>query len=248
VLDAALDEVHLTRQRRVLVRGPWRFPIMNSFAKFAAVAVAVIAIGAVGLAVLRPGDSSQVGGPPAASPSPSAVPAASPTPSPTPIPTAPALTGTFTSERHGLSLSYPEGWSTRPATAPWTTGFVDYMHPGGDVLYDPTLEADLWLSLASQPLGDRTRAEWEADVGEILVGDDPNATDCPSEGESIIVDGAQGIICTDLVVVTEGGRGYWIKLYTSGNPAWLGDTFDPEWFRQVLATVQLEPDQAVDAP
>ena len=117
-----------TPQRRVLIRVPWRFPHMNNFAKVAIAAVVVIAVGALGLSVLRPSSSSNVGGQPTASPSPSPSPSFSPSPS-SPSPSASvvspaALTETFTSERHGFSISYPAGWVPRPATVA-----VDDGHP-----------------------------------------------------------------------------------------------------------------------
>ena len=73
VLESVLATTDTTKQRRAVFRLPWRFPIMNSYAKMAIAAVAVIAIGAVGLAVLRPGTSPGVGGQP-----PPALPVASP--------------------------------------------------------------------------------------------------------------------------------------------------------------------------
>lgn len=250
VLDAALDEVHLTRQRRVLVRVPWRFPNMNTFAKFAVAAVAVIAVGFVGLTFLGP-DGTSSGGAPSAAPSatvaPTPDPTPTPTPVPTPVPTAPPLTGQFTSDLHGYSIAYPETWSTRPATMPWTSGFVDFGHDGGDILYDPIREARLFLALASQPLGDRTRAEWEAEVWQMLVGDDP-ASDCATSAEPITIDGAAGVICGNVALVTEGGRGYFVLLYTSGDEVWIGEVYDDEMFASILATMELQPEDAVDAP
>lgn len=74
-----------------------------------------------------------------------------------------------------------------------------------DWLYDPVLEADLFLAIASQPTGD---------------GD-----------------------CT-VAVVTTAGRGYWIQLYKGLEaPA----TYDRAWFDGVLATVRLQPEDAVDS-
>jgi hypothetical protein len=35
-------------------------------------------------------------------------------------------------------------------------------------------------------------------------------------------------------------------LYTSGDEAWLCPTFDRAWFGEVLATVRLLPEEAVD--
>jgi hypothetical protein len=248
VLDAALHEVHLTRQRRVLWRAPWRFPNMNTFAKVAVAAVAVIAIGALGLSFLGPVGSG-VGGAPSATPSPTVAPTASPapTPTPSPVPTAPPLTGQFTSDRHGFSIAYPETWSTRPATASWTSGYIDFGNESGDVLYEPSNPGNIWLALASQPLGDRTPAEWEADVWQALVVDDPGAADCASTTEPITIDGAAGRIGCDLALVTAGGRGYYVLLYVSDDDPSDAETYDDAWLASVLATMELHPEDAVDA-
>jgi hypothetical protein len=47
--------------------------------------------------------------------------------------------------------------------------------------------------------------------------------------------------------VTEGGRGYWIQSYTSNDEAWVSEVYDAAWFASVLATVELRPQDAVDA-
>ena len=78
LLEQALEIIDTTRQRRVVIRVPWRLPTTNDFTKVAVAAVVVVAVGAIGLAVFRPA-SSQVGGP-RVSPSPS--PSVSPSPSP----------------------------------------------------------------------------------------------------------------------------------------------------------------------
>jgi hypothetical protein len=251
VLDAALREVHLTRQRRGLRLGPWRFPNMNTFAKAAVAAVAVISVAYVGLTVLGPG-TSQVGGPGPA-PSATVVPSSSPTPTPaptptatsTPLPTAPPLTGRFTSD-HGFSIRYPEGWSTRPAAAPWIDGYVDFGQAGADLIYDPVLETELFLALASQPLGDRTRAAWETDMWAIVTEDDPANASCAEDAEAITVGGAPGVRCRAVVLVTAGDRGYWFQLYTSGANPWVGEVYDDAWFASVLDTVELQPEAATD--
>ena len=46
-----------------------------------------------------------------------------------------------------------------------------------------------------------------------------------------------------MAAVTTAGRGYWIQLYT-GDDAPV--TYDLAWFEEVLATVQLHPEDAVD--
>ena len=78
VLESALSTTELTRQRRGFVRAPWRFPIVNSYARMAIAAVAVIAIGAFGIWIAGPRmpPSEAV----STSPDRSALPAASPSP------------------------------------------------------------------------------------------------------------------------------------------------------------------------
>ena len=247
VFDAAFAEVHLTRQRRVLWRVPWRFPNMNSFAKFAVAAVAVIAVGLVGLSFLRPVGNGGVGAPSAvASPTVAPTPTPTPTPSPVPVPTAPPLTGQFTSPSHGYTIGYPEGWSTKPATAPWTSGVVDYFNAGSDLLA-PGDPGHAFVALASQPLGDRTRAEWEADAWQILIDDDPVNEGCASSAEPITIDGAPGLSACNAVVVSDGGRGYLVMLWTPGDAAWIEEVYDDAWLRSVVATMELQPDDATDA-
>ena len=64
VLGVALETVDITSQRRTAVRAPWRFWGMNANSKVAVAAVVVIAVGAVGLAVLRPGPEPDTGAEP----------------------------------------------------------------------------------------------------------------------------------------------------------------------------------------
>lgn len=239
VFDAALDEVHLTRQRRGLRRARWRFPNMNTYAKFAVAGVVVIAVGFLGLTLLRPAGTG-IGGPPAATPSPVA------TATPTTGPTAPPLTGRFTSERHGFSIAYPETWSARPATTAWISGLVDFTQDSGDLLYEPSNPGNIWLALASQPLGDRTAAQWEADVRQFLVDDDPETATCSSAAVPITIDGAPGTIACNLALVTAGGRGYYVLLYVSGDDPGDAQVYDAAWFASVLASMELNPEDAVD--
>ena len=132
VLRSALETIDSTQQRRVVIRVPWRFPNMNTFAKVAVAAVVVIAVGAFGLSVLRPSGASNVGGQPTASPSPTVSPTITSAPPP-------SLAESFTSPRYGFSIQYPTGWVTRPATDTWTTGLPDFGATTGDVIYDPVL-------------------------------------------------------------------------------------------------------------
>lgn len=82
-LDAALDEISTTNQRR---RGPsaWRPSEMNTFARFGLAAAAVLVVAIVGWTVLVNG-GPRIGGPiPSSSSTPTATPTATASPTPTP--------------------------------------------------------------------------------------------------------------------------------------------------------------------
>jgi hypothetical protein len=235
VLGQALSTIDTTKQRRVLIRVPWRVPPMNSFAKLAIATVAVISVGLVALAVLRPGTGSNVGGPggtPSPSPSPSPSPAASASPGPSVSPL-PALTETFTSAMHGISVSYPSGWKLQPATEPWTTGIVQGDSAYADIIYEKESDSP-FIAVASQPFAGKTFDDWATDY----LAQVP----CTQTGP-VTVDGTAGVLSLDCelgptALVSAGGRGYLI---------WLYRVDDLDWFKEILATVQLHPEDALDA-
>jgi len=89
VLEAALDEVHLTNQRR-RTTVPWRTPTLSTPQRLAAAIAIVAIVGVAGLNLFRGGE---VGGPtPASAPSPTTA----PTPSPTTSPSATAISASRT--------------------------------------------------------------------------------------------------------------------------------------------------------
>jgi hypothetical protein len=250
VLESSLAEVHHTRQRRVLLRAPWRTPVMNIYAKLAAAAVVVVAVGALGVWFLSPGSSTAPGGQPALSASPSepSAPSASPrsNPSPTPLPgiTAPPLSENFTSARNGITLAAPEGWTTRLATEAWEGGLPLADAATADMIHDPVLMDHLLMTIASMPLGGEDADQWATDRFEA------EADWCP-DTKPITVDGATGVIgagdCNPhLLYVAKGDRGYLILLRVSPDEPWLAPVYDRAWFESVLATVQLTPEDAVD--
>lgn len=62
--------------------------------------------------------------------------------------------------------------------------------------------------------------------------------------------GATGLIGAadcNVAAVTTDGRGYVVGLYTSGDEAWLSVTYNRAWFEELLATLQLRPEDAVDS-
>jgi len=205
-------------------------------------AAAVIAVLFIGSRFIG-SPTSNVGGPasqPPASVAPSEAPASAAPASPAPSPVSPPpLTESFTSTVHGMSVSYPEGWTARAATEPWTDGPGEpqFIRPGFDALHDPVLTDHLFLHIGSQPIGDSTPEDWvAANMG------------CTTT-EPIAVDGATGLIGAndcETVAVTTAGRGYKIYLHTSDDDPVVVAPYDRAWFEQVLATVQLHPEDAID--
>ncbi len=67
--------------------------------------------------------------------------------------------------------------------------------------------------------------------------------------EPITIDGTQGQQCAaGAVAVSAGDRGYVIVLYTSGDDPAAVAGYDEAYFNDILATVQLQPEDAVDTP
>jgi hypothetical protein len=235
--DAVRDRTEQTRQRVVI--GPWRLPQMNKIVTIGLGAAAVVVLLFVG-AQLFGSPSAGLGGAPEAS---VAEPTATPEPSPSPAPSPPPLTQSFTSTQHGISLSYPEGWTAQAATGPWmgSTFPLEFGQPHADWLSDPILGFNLFLTISSQPIGDSTPEDWAA---EQIAGEEGCAAT-----EPIAVDDATGLIGADechVAVVTTAGRGYWIQLYRSGDAPAAVAPYDRAWFEEVLATVQLHPEDALD--
>lgn len=236
VLESALETIDTTRQRRVLMHVPWRVQRMNPFTRLAVAAVAVVAVGAVGLTLMRK-ESPSVGT--GASPVPSAFVRPSPSPSPTPPP---ALTETFTSTMHGISVSYPAGWRPRAATAPWTDGIPYQKSEFADVIHDPSDE-NTFLGLASQALAGRSGEDWANEISNASEW----GLDCAQTlrtQETVTIDGAPGRIVVHcpggnpFALAWTGDRGYVVVLYPIADRA---------WFNEILATVRLHPEAAVDA-
>jgi hypothetical protein len=201
-------------------------------------------------AVVAGGCAGQAAMPSAPAVAPTATAGPTPTATPTvtiaPIatPTAPPLTQSFTSTVHGFSVSYPEGWTAKAATKPWTDCLycaAVHSNPQVDVLLHPVYDDGLFLRIASQPIGGSAPEDWVA----AQMADDDRCTTT----EPIIVDGATGLSggeTCDVAVVTTAARGYHIDLYMSPDDRDLFAQYDKAWFGEVLATVQLHPEDAVN--
>jgi hypothetical protein len=160
-------------------------------------------------------------------------------PSPTPHPsdtgsTQLALTQAFTSAIHGISVSYPGGWHLQPATETWDGDVVLQNSAFADVIYEKADDTP-FIALASQLLGGQSFDDWSNAYMAKLIDDDASC----AATESITVDGAAGVLSVGcfIALVSDGDRGYLI---------WLYRVHDRQWFDQILATVQLLPDEAVD--
>ncbi len=233
---STLQEIHTTRQRRVL-RPAWRATPVSIFARMATVAVLVIAVGLLTFTVVpRLRDAPNVGGP---TPSPSATPAAD----------FPALTTTFISPRNGFSVKYfdrGEGTLT-PATNRWGLGNDgDVIETGlGAVFKGASLELPVPEDgfLLAGETSSITLDEWIDSVTEDL----PTGCGVPrSQQAAIIIDGKSGRIseCSKNSIqatVVAGDRLYIFTLHDDrSNARAVFDAF--------AATIHLTPDTADDLP
>jgi hypothetical protein len=178
-------------------------------------------------------------------------PQSSPTPSGSPLPI-PSLTETFVSPRNGFSVSYPAGWSIRPATESWPSDmFLPLGNPAFDQLQRPG-EAE--LNVASQPLAaGQTEADWLAAFFHPFQGAAPCGT-VPADSPRLPIDGRIGYLVNagcpmpadrsfsvpDLqyrAIVIADGRVYDIRL--DGN-------VDRAYFDAIVATIRLDPSSALD--
>lgn len=145
-LDAALDQVHLTRQRRA-TRVPWRFhqmPALTRATGIAAVALVTV-VGAGAIYLNAPGGSGGKA-----------------TPSAAPTADTPGISAwkTYTSPVYGYTIDYPEDWSVVDrATHKWRPGEPEDS-PSKDVFYNNAPDPDDMVFQAFQ-----MPAEAGADLG-----------------------------------------------------------------------------------
>jgi len=176
---------------------------------------------------------------PSAAPSAAASVSLEPTPTPSGAASAVdlALTERFTSAIHGITVAYPAGWTTRPATEPLaTTEFPLFDSPVMDVVFDPARTDHLFLGMLSQALGTKSLDAWAA---YFLA-----AGGCVST-EPVTISGSAGIIGTtcNLAAVGSEDRGYVVWLYASDDVPGLDGAV---LFMDILDTVSLDPEAAID--
>ena len=240
VLAEAMSTIETTRQRRALGRMPGRIRVMSNLAKGAVAAVVLIALGVVGVAVLKPSAGTGSGGPTGPSTQPSVVASSGPASS-----APPALTTVFTSQFNGYSMSYPGDWKVTVATQSWPSGSPNFTPD------DPSVDAFAGPNLAIYAVSQKIAAgisptQWLDKYLSDSRLDFSNRPDCAVEKTlPIVVDGASGVMiysCEAVLidaVVTDGGRAYVFSLQ--------GDSPDKAWLLEVLQTVKLQPENAVDA-
>jgi hypothetical protein len=215
-----------------------------------ALGIAVFAFAAIGFIRLLGSEREPVIGP-ATSPSPTA------SPSPVTQPPSP-LSERFDSPLNGLSIGYPSGWRTRAATEPWGHGKVAFDAPDVDVIFDPMLREDLYLALVSEPLGGTSATEWVTahwtrlrSVGICKGSGGGGGGDDTFDGNYAwfqYCDEHHGAARGNVLIVATATRGYIIYLHVPVERR-LQATYDTHWFERVLLkTVDLRPEDALDAP
>ncbi len=147
VLDAALDEVHMTHQRR-RPAVPWRTPIMTTPMRLAAAIAIVAIVGFAGLTVFR--GNTGIGRP---APTPSCTSTALPSiaPSPGASPFDRGTWTTYVSNRFGFSICRPADWIVHPADHDWTfaADAADSMSPPQFTAYELFVSADTSIGISA---------------------------------------------------------------------------------------------------
>jgi hypothetical protein len=243
-----------TDQRRLPIWVPRRYAQMNSFAKLAVAAVVVVAVGAMGIALLNPGQRSGVGGLPAPSLSVSSAPSAFPLPSASrgpsssamPEPSVGALTQAFTSPTFGYAVRYPAGWIVTPTTGQGPDG------GGADEFSSPDAPTGGWhLRALSRAIPN------VVGVDEWIMGTlTHSAAGCmPSRSslETLSVDGHEGRVqgfcglppATQIeATVVVDKRAYLFTLWDFRSEAAVSEAEARASFDRFMATVTLDPGAA----
>jgi hypothetical protein len=240
---AILGAIPTTRQARRSRFGPGASWWSSTNARLIAAAlVAVLAI----TAVLTVGGRLGPGG-------------GRPSPSPTLAPSPPLDPRTwmpFTSERLGIRLRFPPGWTVQPATAPWIwqPGDPGPIEEARDRALGPATEAFVVTSQRI-PAGMDEAAWWadylSADTSGMPIGCFPTTL---AGYERIVVAGIAGYLHGGLVgcnfteaVVLTGGRAYQLTAYVNYALPSAG-VFDRGLFDAWLSTVVFDPTAADDRP
>lgn len=238
VIDAALDQIDSTAQRRVL-RLPWSLPALPAFVKPALAGAAVVAAIALGWTLLERGPRGTVG----TTPSPTSSPSASPSPPP-----ATGWSRTFDSPLYGYSVGAPEGWEFQPSTEVWRPregrfgeAPLDFITPRGEQL---VLRAGSGLI----PEG----AEADDWIARFVTHTDIAVCGPPRETlEVILIDGQPGRLrdsCGEVeATVVVGQRVYVFTLFVNAGTSEPGRSGGRGLFDAFAASIRLTPATAYPA-
>jgi hypothetical protein len=192
VLDAVLDQIPTTPQRRATWWPARRFPGMNSALRTGLAAAAIVIAAVLGITLLGRGAGIGGPGPATAPPSRSAsAPVSATSPS-----SSPALTDTsnwisFTSERYGYRISHPPDWRATGGTRDWefetdrlnftTTAADRFVGPGNSILVS---------AFAVEVPADTAEDQW---IAAYYEGTDLNGRPC----DVSVIEGLQPISVDD---------------------------------------------------
>ena len=231
-------QLRIARIQPVVSQRSARRPrIASTWSVMAAVILVVICLGAVGFLSLR--NRADVGGPAATAPARPGI-------------VVPPMTDEFTSPRNGFSLRHPNGWTVKPATAPWLPGiFLPHGNPALDQFTD-TGKARLVVSSQRLEAG-QTSDDWLAAFFHPYQGANPCAGD-RTTWPRLTIGGQSGYLdaagCTSPADDRISERDVWYEaLVFSGDRVYqitLDGDVDLAYFEAVLATIRLDPSTAVD--
>jgi hypothetical protein len=249
VLGSALATIDTTQQRRAFMRVPWRFPTMNRFSRLGIAAVAVIAVGVVGLSFLA-GRTPGPGG--VTSPTPSFVPSSAPpvTPSLAPTPSPGPTEATASTFRQPFTYLLPAGpefdYGATNATY-WEVRvpeWADAGHPGGLILQaigggrsDPCDGSSGTLPI---PPGPQAVIDYMKSVAGVTVTDEsPTTVDGRPAIQATVLAGPGTASCEDLWLWVEETEPFprevlfrFIAVDVNGEHLTLaifGEAENPEW-------------------
>jgi hypothetical protein len=140
-----------------------------------------------------------------------------------------ALTESYASAVHGMSVSYPQGWNLRPATEPWFEGELTLESTFADVISNPS--GYPFIAMASAALGEKSGLAWT----ETFLQSRPCGTSRAFRLDALQ---AQIVECEAgaHVVAADDSRGLVVWLYTSDQPS----TEAVEWFIEMIDTIETE--------
>jgi hypothetical protein len=244
VLDAVVDEIHLTRQRRV-VRVPWRNLRMNQMSRALAgiAAIAVVLVG--GTILLQPGSSPGGPSPTLSSPSPTAPSGGAATSPPVPS----TVLVNFSSAAYGYSIDYPSNWKSRSTDRQILLTeypYAPHAQSGSAVdLFSATADGDTDpVLIVAAPVvdGAMTLDKWVARIEKLQTED---SCPPPEASEDIQAGGEPGRLLTwncpyflFWAAVVHGNRAYhvvWLDQPALGNPAL--QAADKALFEKILASL-----------